>query len=94
MVESDPPDYALARLLLSEWEIGDRWRLLIVLAERILPARGIRDILAGARARSATLIELGPCGGLHRPPAGAGARHGVGGDGDGAATVGERQVLG
>ncbi|ABW12411.1 transcriptional regulator, TetR family [Parafrankia sp. EAN1pec] len=64
VVEDDLPERALARLILSEWEIGDRWRLLIVLAERTLPGQGIRDILADARALAAMLIERGQRAGV------------------------------
>jgi AcrR family transcriptional regulator len=62
---------ALARSVIAVWEIGDRYRLLIGLAQRSLPGAGSRDRLQPARERIAGLLEEGRRSGRfagHLPP--------------------------
>ena len=65
------PVEALIRSTMATWEIGDRYRLLIALAQRNLTSAGIRDHLRPARERLAELLEEGARKGefaSHLPP--------------------------
>ncbi|MDN3358273.1 TetR/AcrR family transcriptional regulator [Actinomadura sp. DC4] len=53
------PVEALVISTMATWEIGDRYRLLIALAQRSLTAAGMRDHLRPARERLAGLLEEG-----------------------------------
>jgi AcrR family transcriptional regulator len=53
------PIEALVRSALAMWEIGDRYRLLISLAQRSLTGAGIRERLRPAREQVAGLLEEG-----------------------------------
>jgi AcrR family transcriptional regulator len=53
------PIDALVDSTIATWEIGDRYRLLIALAQRNLTGAGIRDHLRPARERLAGLLEEG-----------------------------------
>jgi AcrR family transcriptional regulator len=65
------PVAALVASTTAIWEIGDRYRLLIALAQRSLTSAGIRDHLRPARERLAGLLEQGARSGefaSHLPP--------------------------
>jgi AcrR family transcriptional regulator len=65
------PVEALVGSVMAVWEIGDRYRLLIALAQRSLTGAGIRDHLRPARERLAGLLEEGARSGdfaTHLPP--------------------------
>lgn len=65
------PIEALVGSTMATWEIGDRYRLLISLAQRSLTGAGIRDHLRPARERLAVLLEEGAKRGQfasHLPP--------------------------
>ncbi len=53
------PADALVRSTLAMWEIGDRYRLLIALAQRSLTGAGIRERLRPARDQVASLLAEG-----------------------------------
>ncbi|WP_181801686.1 TetR/AcrR family transcriptional regulator [Streptomyces shenzhenensis] len=50
---------ALARLVLSMWPVGDRYRLLLALAKRDLGAERVAEVLAPARAATTAVLERG-----------------------------------
>jgi AcrR family transcriptional regulator len=65
------PVDALVAATVATWAIGDRYRLLISLAQRNLPGGGIRERLRPARERVAGLLEDGARTGVfsaHLPP--------------------------
>jgi AcrR family transcriptional regulator len=65
------PVEALVGSTMATWEIGDRYRLLIALAQRNLTGAGIRDHLRPARERLAGLLSEGARTGEfagHLPP--------------------------
>ncbi|MEU7427739.1 TetR/AcrR family transcriptional regulator [Streptomyces sp. NPDC040750] len=55
---SDPAE-AVARSVLAIWEIADRYRLLIALAQRTVTVQGIRERLAPLREEKARLLRRG-----------------------------------
>ncbi|MYQ48560.1 TetR family transcriptional regulator [Streptomyces sp. SID4985] len=55
---TDPAE-AVARSVLTVWEIADRYRLLVALAQRTVTVQGIRDRLAPLRAEKAQLLQRG-----------------------------------
>ncbi|MEU6554714.1 TetR/AcrR family transcriptional regulator [Streptomyces sp. NPDC046915] len=55
----DDPAEAVARSVLAVWEIADRYRLLVALAQRTVTVQGIRDRLAPVRASCAELLQRG-----------------------------------
>ncbi|MEU3511382.1 TetR/AcrR family transcriptional regulator [Streptomyces longwoodensis] len=55
---ADPAE-AVARSVLSVWEIADRYRLLVALAQRTVTMQGIRERLSPVRANSVRLLQLG-----------------------------------
>lgn len=57
--DADSPDEAMARVTLAVWEVGDRYRLLIALAQRNLTSAGIHELLRPVREKSAELLENG-----------------------------------
>lgn len=56
---TDRPEHALAAFVLATWPVGDRWRLLITLAERDLASTGIRELLRPAREWSTAILNDG-----------------------------------
>ncbi|MDQ0993135.1 TetR/AcrR family transcriptional regulator [Streptomyces sp. V3I7] len=62
-VEDDPAT-AVARSVLTVWEIADRYRLLIALAQRTVTPQGIRERLTPVRESSAALLQQGLDAGL------------------------------
>ncbi|MER5324454.1 TetR/AcrR family transcriptional regulator [Streptosporangium roseum] len=57
--DADSPDEAMARFTLAVWEVGDRYRLLIALAQRNLTSAGIHELLRPVREKTAELLESG-----------------------------------
>ncbi|MDN3297037.1 TetR/AcrR family transcriptional regulator [Streptomyces ficellus] len=55
----DDPAEALARATLAAWEIADRYRLLVALAQRSVTMEGIRERLAPVRKECADLLQRG-----------------------------------
>jgi AcrR family transcriptional regulator len=55
---ADPAE-AVARSVLAIWEIADRYRLLVALAQRTVTVQGIRERLAPLRANKVRLLERG-----------------------------------
>ncbi|MEU7722605.1 TetR/AcrR family transcriptional regulator [Streptomyces tibetensis] len=53
------PAEAVARSVLSVWEIADRYRLLVALAQRTVTMQGIRERLAPVRDASIGLLQQG-----------------------------------
>lgn len=55
---TDPAE-AVARSLLAVWEVADRYRLLVALAQRAVTVEGIRARLAPVRHSCAELLQQG-----------------------------------
>ncbi|MFF8946451.1 TetR/AcrR family transcriptional regulator [Streptomyces sp. NPDC014864] len=55
---ADPAE-AVARSVLAVWEIADRYRLLIALAQRTVTMQGIRERLAPVRESAVELLQRG-----------------------------------
>ncbi|GHD41277.1 TetR/AcrR family transcriptional regulator [Streptomyces galbus] len=55
---ADPAE-AVARSVLSVWEIADRYRLLVALAQRTVTMQGIRERLSPVRENSVRLLQQG-----------------------------------
>ncbi|MET9765694.1 TetR/AcrR family transcriptional regulator [Streptomyces sp. NPDC006372] len=53
------PAEAVARSVLAVWEIADRYRLLVALAQRTVTMQGIRERLAPVREQSVGLLRRG-----------------------------------
>ncbi|KOX00288.1 hypothetical protein ADK65_14545 [Streptomyces sp. NRRL B-1140] len=53
------PAEAVARSVLAVWEIADRYRLLVALAQRTVTMQGIRERLAPVRDASIGLLQRG-----------------------------------
>ncbi|MFJ7338502.1 TetR/AcrR family transcriptional regulator [Streptomyces sp. NPDC101116] len=53
------PAEAVARSVLAVWEIADRYRLLVALAQRTVTMQGIRERLAPVRQESIGLLQRG-----------------------------------
>ncbi|MEU3887065.1 TetR/AcrR family transcriptional regulator [Streptomyces sp. NPDC029041] len=53
------PAEAVARSVLAVWEIADRYRLLVALAQRTVTMQGIRERLAPVRDASIGLLQQG-----------------------------------
>ncbi|MEU7060113.1 TetR/AcrR family transcriptional regulator [Streptomyces sp. NPDC046197] len=53
------PAEAVARSVLAVWEIADRYRLLVALAQRTVTMQGIRERLAPVRASAVELLQRG-----------------------------------
>ncbi|MEV6054202.1 TetR/AcrR family transcriptional regulator [Streptomyces sp. NPDC052107] len=64
---SDPAE-AVARSVLAIWEIADRYRLLIALAQRTVTVQGIRERLAPLRAGKIRLLQQGLDDGVFSSP--------------------------
>ncbi|MFC8090498.1 MULTISPECIES: TetR family transcriptional regulator [unclassified Streptomyces] len=71
-VEGEPAERSLARLAFSMWPVGDRYRLLLALAQRDLGAQRVAEVLAPARATATAILERGQRDGVfhtHLPAA-------------------------
>ncbi|MEV0975814.1 TetR/AcrR family transcriptional regulator [Streptomyces sp. NPDC049915] len=55
----DDPAEAVARSVLAVWEIADRYRLLVALAQRTVTMQGIRERLTPVRENSVRLLQQG-----------------------------------
>lgn len=55
----DDPAEAVARSVLAVWEIADRYRLLVALAQRTVTVQGIRERLTPVRESCAELLRRG-----------------------------------
>lgn len=53
------PAHAVAGSVLAVWEIADRYRILVALAQRSVTMQGIRDRLAPVRATCTELLQRG-----------------------------------
>ncbi|MFI2201785.1 TetR/AcrR family transcriptional regulator [Streptomyces sp. NPDC020192] len=62
------PAESVARSVLAIWEIADRYRLLIALAQRTVTVQGIRERLAPLRANKIRLLEQGLKQGVFSSP--------------------------
>ena len=62
------PAEAGARSVLAVWEIADRYRLLVALAQRTVTMQGIRERLAPVREKSIGLLQRGLDDGVFRSP--------------------------
>lgn len=67
----DPPATALARLFITSWPVGDRYRMLISLGRRDLGEQTLKAALTPGRAAAATILADGRREGVfadHLPP--------------------------
>ncbi|MER6074844.1 TetR/AcrR family transcriptional regulator [Streptomyces sp. NPDC001817] len=64
---TDPAE-SVARSVLAVWEIADRYRLLIALAQRTVTVQGIRERLAPLRAGKVRLLQQGLDEGVFSSP--------------------------
>lgn len=64
---ADPAE-AVARSVLAVWEIADRYRLLVALAQRTVTVQGIRERLTPVREACAELLQRGLDRGVFRSP--------------------------
>ncbi|WSQ11900.1 TetR/AcrR family transcriptional regulator [Streptomyces sp. NBC_01231] len=55
----DDPAEAVARSVLAVWEVADRYRILVALAQRSVTMQGIRDRLTPVRGASVELLRRG-----------------------------------
>lgn len=69
---TEPAERALARFSLSIWPVGDRYRMLLVLAQRDLGMERVAEILEPARVKVTAIVERGQRDGVfpsYLPPA-------------------------
>ncbi|WP_242625634.1 TetR/AcrR family transcriptional regulator [Streptomyces sp. BK022] len=66
--EGAGPADAVARSVLAVWEIADRYRLLIALAQRTVTVQGIRDRLAPLREEKTRVLQRGLDEGVFSSP--------------------------
>lgn len=69
---TEPAERALARFSLSMWPVGDRYRMLLALAQRDLGMERVTEILKPARVKGTAILERGQRDGVfhsHLPPA-------------------------
>ncbi|WP_060177871.1 TetR/AcrR family transcriptional regulator [Streptomyces sp. IMTB 1903] len=69
---TEPAERALARFSLAMWPVGDRYRMLLALAQRDLGVEKVAEILRPARVRATAVVERGQRDGVfhsHLPPA-------------------------
>src|SRR6202008_4875891 len=64
---ADPAE-AVARSVLALWEVADRYRLLVALAQRTVTVQGIRERLAPLRANKVELLRQGLDAGVFSSP--------------------------
>ncbi|MER6123790.1 TetR/AcrR family transcriptional regulator [Streptomyces sp. NPDC001795] len=56
---AEDPSEAVARSVLAVWEIADRYRLLVALAQRTVTMQGIRERLASVRDSAVDVLQRG-----------------------------------
>ncbi|MCX4546800.1 TetR family transcriptional regulator [Streptomyces sp. NBC_01565] len=69
---TEPAERALAHFSLLMWPVGDRYRMLLVLAQRDLGMQRVAEILEPARVKVTAILERGQREGIfhsHLPPA-------------------------
>ncbi|MFF5714004.1 TetR family transcriptional regulator [Streptomyces sp. NPDC012756] len=69
---TEPAERALARFSLAMWPVGDRYRMLLALAQRDLGVERVAEILEPARVRATAVVERGQRDRVfhsHLPPA-------------------------
>ncbi|WP_307835484.1 TetR family transcriptional regulator [Streptomyces adelaidensis] len=69
---TEPAERALAHFSLSMWPVGDRYRMLLALAQRDLGMERVTQILGPARLKVTAIVERGQRDGrfhTHLPPA-------------------------
>ncbi|MFD8725781.1 TetR/AcrR family transcriptional regulator, partial [Streptomyces sp. NPDC059629] len=66
--ETAGPAEAVARSVLAVWEIADRYRLLVGLAQRTVTVQGIRDRLAPLRKNKTAVLRRGLDEGVFSSP--------------------------
>ncbi|MGW1956016.1 TetR/AcrR family transcriptional regulator [Streptomyces sp. NPDC001920] len=69
---TEPAERALAHFSLSMWPVGDRYRMLLALAQRDLGMERVAEILQPARVNVTAILERGQRDGVfhsHLPPA-------------------------
>ncbi|WP_055716878.1 TetR/AcrR family transcriptional regulator [Streptomyces torulosus] len=69
---TEPAERALAHFSLSMWPVGDRYRMLLALAQRDLGMERVAEILKPARVNVTAILERGQRDGAfhsHLPPA-------------------------
>ncbi|MFJ9709368.1 TetR/AcrR family transcriptional regulator [Streptomyces sp. NPDC101234] len=66
--ETADPAEAVARSVLAIWEIADRYRLLVGLAQRTVTVQGIRDRLAPLRENKTAVLRRGLDEGVFSSP--------------------------
>ncbi|MFI6015604.1 TetR/AcrR family transcriptional regulator [Streptomyces sp. NPDC051243] len=69
---TEPAERALAHFSLSMWPVGDRYRMLLALAQRDLGMERVAEILKPARVNVTAILERGQRDGVfhsHLPPA-------------------------
>ncbi|MFD9369784.1 TetR/AcrR family transcriptional regulator [Streptomyces sp. NPDC060020] len=69
---TEPAERALARFSWAMWPVGDRYRMLLALAQRDLGVERVAEILKPARVRATAVVERGQRDGVfhsHLPPA-------------------------
>jgi AcrR family transcriptional regulator len=64
----EDPAEAVARSVLAVWEIADRYRLLVALAQRTVTMQGIRERLAPVRENGVRLLQRGLDEGVFTSP--------------------------
>ncbi|MFF9621314.1 TetR/AcrR family transcriptional regulator [Streptomyces griseosporeus] len=62
------PAESVARSVLTVWEIADRYRLLVALAQRTVTMQGIRERLAPVRENSVRILQRGLDEGVFTSP--------------------------
>ncbi|MDX3228397.1 TetR/AcrR family transcriptional regulator [Streptomyces sp. ME19-01-6] len=70
--EPEPAERALVHLVFSIWPVGDRYRLLLTLAQRDLGSERVAEVLAPARETVTAILERGQRDGVfhtHLPAA-------------------------
>ncbi|MFH8935099.1 TetR/AcrR family transcriptional regulator [Streptomyces griseosporeus] len=64
----EDPAESVARSVLTVWEIADRYRLLVALAQRTVTMQGIRERLAPVRENSVRILQRGLDEGVFTSP--------------------------
>jgi AcrR family transcriptional regulator len=62
------PEESLVLSTLAVWEVADRYRILVALAQRSVTVQGIRDRLAPVREASVEMIQIGLDRGVFTSP--------------------------
>ncbi|WP_428935412.1 TetR/AcrR family transcriptional regulator [Streptomyces sp. ACT015] len=65
---AEGPAESVARSTLAVWEVADRYRILVALAQRSVTVQGIRDRLAPVRASCAEVLAQGLADGVFTSP--------------------------